>query len=379
MMESSVVNDVSTTPLKEATSIPTETKPVQCDEIANMVPTIASIPTETKPVPSHKKAKAVSKAKMKELDSWDPVEFMRDAEHFALTFGLPNEGLNPLKITDITDQMLIGVFGEKSRNGYKLNNCTGLLVDDLVELSQVVDGYDKPVNGVLLHSFVKGVYAERIQRRKVNWAAYASAKLKGQISQWEREKKSKPVGPPCIRKPRQYKPPLPEDYDRTMKVSLSEQQPSQPLVQENNDLPQALVVFGATVGEVGHEDFSGNIVVASPPKERRWTSSPLGEKQPLNLLLAILRQSMTATAANERQLTKQIGKVQESLEALQKAELDQPNIRFQLQQEVETAQAEFVGLGKQIESTEADIENLISDIELEGNKEDSAEVNSRLL
>jgi hypothetical protein len=60
----------------------------------------------------------------------------------------------------VTEEMLASCFGERGRNGYKLSCCVGISSDILLELTQVIDGYNKPVNGVLSHTFVKGAYAE---------------------------------------------------------------------------------------------------------------------------------------------------------------------------------------------------------------------------
>ena len=118
-------------------------------------------------------------------------------------------GDTPHKISDISDDLLTRCFGEKTRNGYKFSTCTGIPHEDILALSHVVDGYERPVNGVLSHTFAKGAYAERVQRRKVNWAAYASTKLKGQIQQSHREGKPKPGGPPCVKRTTvKYVPPI---------------------------------------------------------------------------------------------------------------------------------------------------------------------------
>jgi hypothetical protein len=61
-------------------------------------------------------------------------------------------------------------FGEKTRSGYKLSNCTDFSIKDVLHLSQIVDGYNKLVNGILALTFVKGIYAEQILICKVNWA-----------------------------------------------------------------------------------------------------------------------------------------------------------------------------------------------------------------
>jgi hypothetical protein len=89
-----------------------------------------------------------------------------------------------------------------------LSNCIGIPIEDVLALSQVVDGYDRPVNGVLSHTFVKGAYADKVLKKSVDWASYASTKLKSQITEWERDRKPKHIGPPCVQKPCSYVAPL---------------------------------------------------------------------------------------------------------------------------------------------------------------------------
>ncbi|CAM6089134.1 unnamed protein product [Calypogeia fissa] len=152
---------------------------------------------------------------------WDIEEFCKDAQYFCTEFGLPNQGDNPSKISGVTVEMLEPYFGSKDpvkdKNVYKVGNIAKLNVQHILHLAQVVDGYEKPVNGVLATMFVRGIYAERVQGKKVNWALYAESKLRGQVTMWARDGKTRPDCPPCVRKLRLYIPPIPEDFDEETK------------------------------------------------------------------------------------------------------------------------------------------------------------------
>ncbi|CAM6096644.1 unnamed protein product [Calypogeia fissa] len=137
--------------------------------------------SSSKPSPTAKLPKGKS-------SDWDVEEFCKTAEYFVTEFGLPGEGENPSKISNVTPEMLKPYFGPrdpvKDKNGYKVSSIVkGLEIraQDVLHLAQIVDGYHKPVNGVLAMTFVKGVYTERIAKKKVNWALYAESKLRAQV------------------------------------------------------------------------------------------------------------------------------------------------------------------------------------------------------
>jgi hypothetical protein len=163
---------------------------------------------EPEPVDKKPACKPVKSKKSK----WDSAELYRDAEWFAANFNLPNEGIEPQKIVDISEKYLGQCFGVWSKNGYKLWNHEQIPVDVILSLTQVVDGFDKPINGVLSHTFVKGIYTDYLLKQKVNWAYYAATKLKGQVIQWHRDDKPKPDGQPCVRKPQMYKAPAESSF-----------------------------------------------------------------------------------------------------------------------------------------------------------------------
>ncbi|CAM6122809.1 unnamed protein product [Calypogeia fissa] len=102
------------------------------------------------------------------VEGWKINDFLKEAAWFAANFGLPNEGTTPHKIADVTKEQLTKCFSERTKNGYKLSTCMGIPSNDILALSQVVDKFDKLVNGVLSHTFVKGVYAEQMLEQKVN-------------------------------------------------------------------------------------------------------------------------------------------------------------------------------------------------------------------
>ncbi|KAL3681660.1 hypothetical protein R1sor_024616 [Riccia sorocarpa] len=76
---------------------------------------------------------------------------------------------------------------------------------DMLSLVQVIDGHEKPINGTIGVIFPRALYAERILRQKINWAAFAHDKLKNQLKAHKTRKLAKPTGPPFIRTPRVYK------------------------------------------------------------------------------------------------------------------------------------------------------------------------------
>lgn len=76
------------------------------------------------PIPSslRKKSSTVPKAAATFVD-WMPSDFYKDAVYFVMEFGLPNEGENAVKISNVTKAKLLEVFGQDSktrRSGYKL-------------------------------------------------------------------------------------------------------------------------------------------------------------------------------------------------------------------------------------------------------------------
>ncbi|KAL3678793.1 hypothetical protein R1sor_021749 [Riccia sorocarpa] len=97
--------------------------------------------------------------------------------------------------------------GNKSRNGPKLNNCTGLPQSEVLHLFQVIDGHDKPVNGTLGAIFPRALYAERFLKKRINWAGYAQDRHRNQLRSSKSRCESKPIGPPILRVHRVYKPP----------------------------------------------------------------------------------------------------------------------------------------------------------------------------
>ncbi|CAM6085309.1 unnamed protein product [Calypogeia fissa] len=154
--------------------------------------------------------------------SWKEEEFYYPPEYWTQTCGLPDGGIAPSQLSEehITNDQLESVFGKKSgRNGFPITNSKEIAKDDIVKLTQVLDGHDYPVNGMLGIQLVRGLYWERIKGEKVNWAAFAVDKHKGQIGKARRQKDSRPTGPPIVRIDRHYvswapiKPPPPPMSD----------------------------------------------------------------------------------------------------------------------------------------------------------------------
>ncbi|KAL3682216.1 hypothetical protein R1sor_000238 [Riccia sorocarpa] len=98
-------------------------------------------------------------------------------------------------------------FGNKGRNGPKLNNCTGLPQSEVLHLFEVIDGHDKPVNGTLGAIFPRALYAERFLKKRINWAGYAQERHKNQLRSSKSRREAKPTGPPILRVHKVYKPP----------------------------------------------------------------------------------------------------------------------------------------------------------------------------
>jgi hypothetical protein len=221
--------------------------------------------------------------------------------------------------------MLSGCFGEKMQSGYKLNSCTGIAIDDSLYWSQIVDGYKKLVNGILALTFVKRVYAERILNRKVNWAQYASAKLHGQILQWEREKKVKPDGPLYVEKPRLYRPPRPLVVAST-----------------SREIP----VLTSTPTSTPTSSFRGPRAGTSSSLslERSNNSSMAGLRSELehsSILLQVLRSCILTINARKAKIVKDAEKIKLGLEVLESAELDQPKLVANLSKECRTNEADI--------------------------------------
>jgi hypothetical protein len=311
-------------------------------------------------VASIEMVKGLGKAKKEKTpDDWNPADFEKDASYFELTFDLPNEGENPYKITDITDEMLSGCFGEKSRSGYKLSNCVGIPIDDVLHLSQIVDGYEKPVNGVLALTFVKGVYAERMQNRKVNWAQYASAKLRGQILQWEREKKGKPDGPPCVRKPRSYRPTRPvlaPSNSRECPIAISTQTIS------SSGGPRAYTLLETV--RPGNDSS-----ILSLERSTNTTMDGGSESEPSSILLQVLQSCILTVKARKAEAVQDAEKIKRGLDLLDSAELDQPTLVANLSKECRCNETELQNIKESILSREKKCEDWQTELELEQNKE----------
>ncbi|CAM6084562.1 unnamed protein product [Calypogeia fissa] len=154
--------------------------------------------------------------------NWKEEEFYYPPEYWTQTCGLPDGGIVPSQLSEehITNDQLESVFGKKSgRNGFPITNSEEIAKDDIIKLTQVLDGHDYPVNGMLGIQLVRGFYWERIKGDKVNWAAFAADKHRGQIGKARRRKDSRPTGPPIVRIDRHYvswapiKPPSPPMFD----------------------------------------------------------------------------------------------------------------------------------------------------------------------
>lgn len=91
---------------------------------------------------------------------------------------LPCVGLNPRAISSdlIFDQDLEACFGEYNKNGAKLGASKIIPVDDIVQLTQVLDGFDNPLNNMLGKNLTKALYAHFVLRRLVSWASFVEQK-----------------------------------------------------------------------------------------------------------------------------------------------------------------------------------------------------------
>ncbi|KAL3701494.1 hypothetical protein R1sor_019516 [Riccia sorocarpa] len=74
--------------------------------------------------------------------------------------------------------------------------------------------------------FPRALYAERILRQKINWAAFAHDKLKNQLKAHKTRKLAKPTGPPFIRTPRVYRPPPGLTFDDSDETVTTLREPS---------------------------------------------------------------------------------------------------------------------------------------------------------
>ncbi|KAL3694603.1 hypothetical protein R1sor_008254 [Riccia sorocarpa] len=109
------------------------------------------------------------------VEDWNEEDFILSIEYFAKVCNLPNEGMMPGDIpkTLVSDEDIEKCFGprscNKSRNGPKLNNCTGLPQSEVLHLFQ--------------------------------------ERHRNQLRSSKSRSESKPIGPPILRVHRVYKPP----------------------------------------------------------------------------------------------------------------------------------------------------------------------------
>ncbi|CAM6120300.1 unnamed protein product [Calypogeia fissa] len=140
--------------------------------------------------------------------SWKEEEFYYPPKYWTETCGLPDGAIAPSQLSEehITSDQLESVFGKKSeRNGFPITNSKETAKDDIVKLTQILDGHDYPLqNGMFGIQLVRGVYWERIKGEKLNWASFAADKHKGQIGKARSQKDSRPIGPPIVRINRHY-------------------------------------------------------------------------------------------------------------------------------------------------------------------------------
>ncbi|KAL3693813.1 hypothetical protein R1sor_007464 [Riccia sorocarpa] len=147
------------------------------------------------------------------VEDWNEEDFILSIEYFAKECNLPNEGMMPgdisktlLSAEDI-EKCFRPRFGNKGRNGPKLNNCTRLPQSEVLHLFQVIDDHDKLVNGTLGAIFPRALYAERFLKKRMYWAGYAQERHTNQLRSSKSRSEAKPIGPPILRVHRVYKPP----------------------------------------------------------------------------------------------------------------------------------------------------------------------------
>lgn len=140
---------------------------------------------------------------------WKVEDFAKDIDYFHNVIGLPREGRSPksLSATDVSAKKLEEHFGPKGgHNGYKKDGIKGIPAEDIQMLICAVDGIEKfqPYT----QEVARGLYYERILKKKVNWAAFAVEKHKGQLRRRKiQEKESDLNVPPWKRVEHKYKPP----------------------------------------------------------------------------------------------------------------------------------------------------------------------------
>ncbi|KAL3683851.1 hypothetical protein R1sor_001873 [Riccia sorocarpa] len=146
-------------------------------------------------------------------EDWEEEEFLLPLEYFVNDCKLPNHGTHPAELPKnlVSDEELVNCFGPKvgknGRNGHRWDLSKLIPPADVLSLVQVIDGHEKPINGTIGVIFPRALYAERILRQKINWAAFAHDKLKNQLKAHKTRKLAKPTGPPFIRTPKVYRPP----------------------------------------------------------------------------------------------------------------------------------------------------------------------------
>lgn len=122
---------------------------------------------------------------------------------------LPNKGLNPGAISDdvISDDQLSECFRTFKKNGVLLSACNSILHEDIIHLTQVLDGFEVPINSMVGKSLAKRLYAHLILGKAMNWAGFAKGKHKNQVSKAWRGLKQRPNGPPIVQVDRVYNSP----------------------------------------------------------------------------------------------------------------------------------------------------------------------------
>ncbi|CAM6084949.1 unnamed protein product [Calypogeia fissa] len=274
----------------------------------------------SKPLPAAKLPKGKS-------SDWDIEEFCKTAEYFVTEFGLPGEGENPSKISNVTLEMLEPYFGPrdpfKDKNGYKVSSIVEgpeIRVQDVLHLAQIVDGYDKPVNGVLATTFVKGVYTKRIAKKKVNWALYVESKLRAQVYMAARDSKPKPEGPPWVRKPRLYTPPILEEFDKETVCTFRENVPppvaavvvdakptlKKPVARMEEDSADAPSTF--------LDSDSKAVIIVPAPATPRSTA------------LVLLDEARAENVVQCKRLREDLSRVEKQVEDVEKAEVEHPKL-----------------------------------------------------
>jgi hypothetical protein len=327
-------------------------------------------PPKVKPpqIPDVKLKRILKKPSEKAKEKWTVAKFLKDAAWFAENCSLPNEGKTPHKIADVTEEMLTTCFGERGRNGYKLSNCVGIPSEVILKLTQVVDGFDKPVNGVLSHTFVKGAYAENILKRKVNWCAYAASKLKGQLQQWEREGKPRPE-PPCVRKPRIYSPPCTcvEESKPGPMVKCEEAPDARP------DQVEQVVALCTDIVKTEYDD-SALYAPSSLLKPQRFQLNVISSTPAVpSPLLSIVQEENLKLKRRKEQVCQDVQRVDASIANLKLQERDHASENT-LKEKIAAKEGDLTDLNDKIASEEELIEEMTIGIKLETNKEDAEEV-----